>query len=242
MVRFQNYKRILRPDTALKIGKWSSPHLPQQSQLLWRSHNSRTLTPKMAPNYFQPHRWQLQGWMRQKIPRPPSAPNPSLILHHHHRLLGKLICGGWRWPNICYHTLPAWVIPFHRSVHWQSFVKYRYTQPKHYQLTPNKHIEIKYKSKQQLRPEYDTSPGIDAAGVKKIQDIIGALLYYAHTVNNKLLVRLRTIGVQQAAATEYTANVIKQLLDYVDTYLNDGIVYCTNNMVPVAQFDAGFNK
>ena len=33
------------------------------------------------------------------------------------------------------------------------------------------------------------------------------------------------IGAQQAAATEETAEAIEQLLDYVATYPNDGILF-----------------
>ena len=47
-------------------------------------------------------------------------------------------------------------------------------------------------------------------------------------VNNKLLVALSEIGAQQAAATEDTAEAIEQLLDYVATYPNDGILFTKN--------------
>ena len=47
-------------------------------------------------------------------------------------------------------------------------------------------------------------------------------------VNNKLLVALSAIGSQQAAATDNTAAAIEQLLDYVATYPNDGILFRKN--------------
>ena len=53
---------------------------------------------------------------------------------------------------------------------------------------------------------------------------MGALLYVGRAVNNKLLVALSAIVSQQAAATEDTAAAIEQLLDYVATYPNDGIL------------------
>ena len=52
-------------------------------------------------------------------------------------------------------------------------------------------------------------------GEKRIQEIIGALLYYARAFHNKLLLALSAIGDQQAAATEDTSDTIKQILDYV---------------------------
>ena len=40
----------------------------------------------------------------------------------------------------------------------------------------------------------------------------------------KLLVTLNFIGTQHAAATEATNEAVNQMLDYLATYLNDGIV------------------
>ena len=121
-------------------------------------------------------------------------------------------------------------------------LKYLHAKPTHPQLTPHKHRKIKYGSKQQLSPADDTSPDINAAGVKWIQAIIGALLYYTRTINNKLLVALSAIGAQQASATEATDDSIKQLLYYVATYSNDVIVYRASDMVLSAHSEAGFQN
>ena len=112
----------------------------------------------------------------------------------------------------------------------------------HPQLTLHKHHQIKYGAKQQLSPADDTSPAINAAGFKSIHAIIGALLYYALTVDNKLLVSLSDIGAQQAAATKDTSDTIKQLLYFVATYPNDGIVYRARNMVLAAHSNTGFHN
>ena len=47
----------------------------------------------------------------------------------------------------------------------------------------------------------------------------------ACAVDNKLLVALSTVGVQQAAATEEKDEDINQLIDYCATYPNYGILY-----------------
>ena len=57
---------------------------------------------------------------------------------------------------------------------------------------------------------------------------------------NKLLVALSVIGSQQAAATEETADVIEQLLDYVGTYPYNGIIFRKSDMISAAHLDAGF--
>ena len=84
----------------------------------------------------------------------------------------------------------------------------------------------------------DTSPTLNKKGIKRIQDIVGALLYVGRSVNNKLLVALSSIGSQQAAATEDTAAAIEQLLDYVVTYPNDGILFRKSDMILAAHADA----
>jgi hypothetical protein len=58
-----------------------------------------------------------------------------------------------------------------------------------------------------------------------IQEIVGALLYYARAVDNKRLVALSAIAARQAKATIATEQAVHLLLDYVATYPNDGIVY-----------------
>ena len=61
----------------------------------------------------------------------------------------------------------------------------------------------------------DTSPLLNEKVIKRIQGMVGALLYVGRSINNKLLVALSAIGDQQASA--YTEAEIEQLLDYVAT-------------------------
>ena len=92
-------------------------------------------------------------------------------------------------------------------------VKFNHPKPLKPQLSPHKHREIQYGAKFQKAMEDDTSAPIDAAGIKRVQGIVGALLYYAREVNNKLLFALNAIGTQQAAATAETSAAISQLLE-----------------------------
>ena len=121
-------------------------------------------------------------------------------------------------------------------------IKYNHTIPTKPQLSPHRHREIVYGAKEQLTLEEDTSPALNASGIKRVQAIVGALLYYARAVDNKLLAAVSTIGGQQAAATEKTNEAINQLLDYCATYPNDGIVYRSSDMILCAHSDAGFNN
>ena len=71
-------------------------------------------------------------------------------------------------------------------------------KPEH---SPHTHREIIYGAKEQYaHNDIDTSPPLDAAGIKWCQGVIGALLYYARAVDNKLLMTLSTIAAVQSAS------------------------------------------
>ena len=80
--------------------------------------------------------------------------------------------------------------------------------PRKPQLSPHKCCEVKYGGKTQLVPEEDTSKPLNDAWIRRVQTIVGALLWIGGAVNNKLLVALIAIGSQQAFATEDTNKAI----------------------------------
>ena len=55
-----------------------------------------------------------------------------------------------------------------------------------------------------------------------------------------MIAALSAIGDQHAAATEETAAAIEELLDYVATYPDDGILFRKNDMILVTHADTGF--
>ena len=55
-------------------------------------------------------------------------------------------------------------------------MKYGHSRPLKSQLSPHKHREVTYGSKEQLTPKEDKSPLIEKEGNKRIQGIVGALL------------------------------------------------------------------
>ena len=88
----------------------------------------------------------------------------------------------------------------------------------------------------------DTTRPLYAAGIKRIQEIVGAVLLYGREVDNKLLVTLNSISNQQAATAEDTNESVNQMLEYLATYPNDGIVYQASDMILAAHSDAGFHN
>ena len=90
--------------------------------------------------------------------------------------------------------------------------------PAKQKLSPHKHREIVYGTKQQYAHVESSSPSLDEKGVQRVQEIVGACLFYGRAVDNKLLVAINTISSQQAQATEDTNKAITTLLDYLATY------------------------
>ena len=99
-----------------------------------------------------------------------------------------------------------------------------------------------YGAIEQLTPEEDTSPSLDNKGTKRFQGIVGAILYYARAVDNKLLVRLSVIGAQQTAPIKRTNEARNKLLDYSATHPIDRILYRSSDIVLCAHSDAGFHN
>ena len=66
---------------------------------------------------------------------------------------------------------------------------------------------------------------LDKVGIRRVQIIVGALIWIGRAVNNKLLVDLSTIGYKQSTATEDTNKSIRHPLEYCATYPDDGIIY-----------------
>ena len=108
------------------------------------------------------------------------------------------------------------------------------------QLSTHFHIEIKYGVKDQYATEPAYSPPLDDADIKRIQEIICGLLFYARSLFNNIFVALSDIGTQQAATTKRTNVTISQFLDYVATYTNDGIIYCSSNIILAAHADTSY--
>ena len=119
-------------------------------------------------------------------------------------------------------------------------LQHGHPHPTKWQLSPHCHVEIDYGAKAQYTTELEPNPTLHAAGIKRIQEIVGGILYYARTVDKKILVDLIKIGLQQAAATERTNKAITQLLNYVVTYPKGGIIYQASDMILDAHADVSY--
>ena len=119
-------------------------------------------------------------------------------------------------------------------------LKWGHTIPSKPQHAPICHATINYGAKQKFTNSPYTRPKLDNTGIKRIQAVGGALLYYGRVVDNKLLVALSELGFTQAAATKLTKADLSQLLDYLSTYPDDGILYRSSAMILAAHSDAAY--
>jgi hypothetical protein len=71
-----------------------------------------------------------------------------------------------------------------------------------------------YGSRQQFAT-IDISRAVDSKDTKRIQEVLGTLLYYARAVDCTMIPAIVTIATQQANATTTTMKGITKLLNYI---------------------------
>ena len=101
-------------------------------------------------------------------------------------------------------------------------------------------MPISYGAKAQLTPEANASERLDKHLKRRIQEIVGLLLYYTRAADNKLLVALSAITACQSYDTVATEQAVHLLLNYVATYPADDIIYSASDTILCAHADAGF--
>eukprot|EP00957_Ditylum_brightwellii_P168831 12850804-Ditylum_brightwellii.AAC.1 len=77
----------------------------------------------------------------------------------------------------------------------------------------------------------DTSNPLEKLGIKRIQVILGTLLYYARQVDPTMLVAIITIAAAQSKGTEATSKAVEYLLDYCAFHPTETIRYTPSNML-----------
>jgi hypothetical protein len=116
--------------------------------------------------------------------------------------------------------------------------RFQHQPPKRPQHAPHAWIPPSYGAKTQAPTPQDTSPLLDQAGITRIQQIVGVLLFYARAVHSTMLPALGTI----AAGLHTTANerTTSHLLDYAATHPEATIRFHTSDMVLHVHSDASY--
>jgi hypothetical protein len=118
--------------------------------------------------------------------------------------------------------------------------KFNHPHPTHPQFSPHKHNAPQYGTKVQLTDPADTTPRLNEPNKKRIQQIVGTLLYYARAVDGTALVALSSLSSQQSQATEATKLAVHQLLDYFATSPNAILKFLASDMILKIHSDAGY--
>ncbi len=77
----------------------------------------------------------------------------------------------------------------------------------------------------------NTLPKLDGKGIKRIQQIVGSILYYARAVNMAVLKALSSIAVEQTNATKKTMARCTQLLDYLSHNVDAKVCFIASKMI-----------
>eukprot|EP00957_Ditylum_brightwellii_P173101 13178465-Ditylum_brightwellii.AAC.1 len=96
--------------------------------------------------------------------------------------------------------------------------KFQHPTPTLPEYAPYKWNKQLYGKHPQLTAPIDLSPPLNKAKIKRIQEILGTLLYYVRVVDSTLLMGLIALASQQATATEETAKAVVMILNYCATY------------------------
>jgi hypothetical protein len=121
----------------------------------------------------------------------------------------------------------------------KALTKYQHPKPVSPQHVPYKAALIQYGARVQGL-EVNTTQPLTPKEIKRIQDIVGTLLYYAQAVDSTLLAALSAIAACQSNGTWAVADACHQLLNYVATHPNAGIWYKACNMVLSVHMDTSY--
>ena len=100
----------------------------------------------------------------------------------------------------------------------KALARFQSSPPKRPQHSPHAYAIPTYCKAVQYAEEADTTAPLDAAGITRLQEIIGVLLFYARAVDSTMLVALGTLASAQSKGTEATAQAATQLLNYCATH------------------------
>ncbi len=116
--------------------------------------------------------------------------------------------------------------------------KYKHCVPSKLQHCPYSPSPKQNSTKAQEPLPANIPPLLPPDKIKKIQHIIGSILYYARAINITVLMALRYIAIKQTKRTTSTMEKAKQLLDFLATNPNATMRFKTSDMIMNIHLDA----
>ena len=150
----------------------------------------------------------------------------------------------WAGRNYCGLTLDWNYEKKYVDISMEGYVKkqldrYGHPKPKRAQYAPHKWALRTYSSAPQL-VQIDSSTPLTKDGIKWVQSVAGAFLYYGRAVDPTILPALTDISSAQANPTQKTADACNMLMDYLWTYPNAKIRYTKSDMILHVDSDAAY--
>ena len=140
----------------------------------------------------------------------------------------------WDRPNNRVHlSMPGYIR--------KALTRFHVTKPVRPVNAPTRYIPPRYGSGDQT-PIQDASPPVNAAATKRIQEIVGVMLYYARALDATHLTAVSKVGSQQSAPTEDVAAAAELLLQYAATWPEAELVYHASDMILHVHSDASYNS
>ena len=118
--------------------------------------------------------------------------------------------------------------------------KYLHESPANPQHSPYIIAPKKYGTEAHNPLPPDKSSPVSKEKIKRIQGIVGSLLFYARSIDSTFLVGLNTIAMQQTSATDNTLKRTEDLLDYAATHPDAKVRYRASDMVLQIHTDASY--
>jgi hypothetical protein len=118
--------------------------------------------------------------------------------------------------------------------------EYNHVLPGRMQACPYLPEPKKFGANAQTPLEVDSSPLLDEKGIKRVQKIVGSILYFARAVDMMVLMALSAIAVKQAKAMVKTMENCIQLLDYLASNSEAKVRYYASNMIMNKHSDASY--
>jgi hypothetical protein len=118
--------------------------------------------------------------------------------------------------------------------------EYEHVSPRRVQTCPYSPEPKKFGTEAQSPLPPDATPKLNESGIKKVQQIVGSILYYARAVDMTVLMALSSIAVEQTKATETTLLRCVQLLDYLACNAEAKVRFHASDMILNIHSDASY--
>jgi hypothetical protein len=112
--------------------------------------------------------------------------------------------------------------------------------PKNLQMCPYLPEPNKFGTEAQAPLPHTSTPKLYVKSIKRVQKIVGSILYYARAADMTVLIALSSIAVEQTKAMEKTMARYTQLLDYLLGHADTKVRFHTSDMILNIHSDASY--